>query len=46
MHIVYFPVMLCTLLLFVTVNLLLIPVAYFKTLVHKIALLKRFRSTS
>ena len=46
MHIVYFPVMLCVLLLFVTVNLLLIPVAYFKTLVHKIALLKRFRSTS
>ena len=46
MHIVYFPVMLVLLVIFITVNLVLIPIAYLKTIAHKIALLSRFKSAN
>ena len=39
----YVPIFLLTLVLFVTVNLLLLPLAYFKTIYHKYTLLKLYR---
>lgn len=41
---VYFPIALIVLSMFITVNLVLLPFAYLKTLVHKATLLKRYRA--
>ena len=38
-HIVYFPLSLVLLALFMAVNAVLLPIAYFKTIIHKIILL-------
>ena len=46
MHIVYFPVMVFLLIIFMAVNLVLIPLAYLKTIGHKVALLSRYRSSA
>ena len=43
-NIVYFPMALVLLLIFVTVNALLMPFAYMKTLIHKSLLLRRYKS--
>lgn len=45
-HIVYFPLSIIVLAIFMTVNAALIPAAYFKTILHKILLLKKFKSAS
>jgi len=42
--VVYLPIALIVLSLFITVNLVLLPFAYLKTLVHKAALMKRYRA--
>ena len=44
--IVYFPLSLMVLALFIAVNLVLLPLAYLKTVVHKAALFKRYKATT
>ena len=41
--IVYFPVSIILLVIFMTANLILLPFAYIKTIVHKFLLLRRYR---
>ena len=43
-NIVYFPFALVLLVIFITVNAVLIPFAYLKTLIHKSSLLSRYKS--
>ena len=45
-YFVYFPLSLCVLVIFMTVNAVLIPFAYVKTVIHKALLLGRYRSKS
>ena len=44
--IVYFPISLILLAIFIAVNLLLTPFAYIKTVTHKVLLFKRYKSKS
>jgi hypothetical protein len=44
-YIVYATLSICFLTVFCAVNLALIPVAYLKTVIHKVFLFMRFRST-
>ena len=44
-NIVFLPISLCLLAIFMVVNLVLLPLAYLKTTVHKFLLLMRFKST-
>lgn len=39
LHVYYFPVMLCTLLLFIVWQIIILPFAYFKIIGHKFALM-------
>ena len=39
----YFPIFLVTLVVFMVMNLILLPFAYIKTILHKITLLRRYR---
>lgn len=45
LNVAYFPVALCTLAFFMVVNLILLPFAYLKTVVHKFAILRRYKSS-
>ena len=44
--IVYFPISLMLLAIFMAVNLILLPFAYIKTIIHKSLLFKRYKSKS
>ena len=46
LNIVYFPVALTVLAVFMIVNLVLLPFAYLMTVVHKAMLLKRYKSSN
>ena len=41
----YFPIFLLTLVIFMAMNLILLPFAYLKTILHKITLLRRYRGS-
>ena len=43
---VYAPFSLVLVVVFISVNLLLLPIAYFKTLIHKALLFQRYRNSS